>query len=237
MNLLSGIVKKASGRPMDEYIGEEIFAPLGIDDFGWQLDPAGNPFGFAGLRIHAVDFARIGQMMLEGGTWRGKRIISEEWVRVSTVPAQAFEPRCGLLWWMLPGSSNLLMDDEFLRELAKDGMTEASLKRVEALKGKPTPMSVFWPTVTSIMREDPGMKGKLDDFMKRVRSVMIPGLKIVHGPAIGFSAEGYLGQIVHVIPAKKIVAVRLRRRPPDYRDDNSLDNFGDFSKLVLDLCP
>jgi CubicO group peptidase (beta-lactamase class C family) len=49
---------------------------LGIEDFGWQRDRTGNPFTFAGLRLHALDFARVGQMMLDGGTWRGKRIIN-----------------------------------------------------------------------------------------------------------------------------------------------------------------
>jgi CubicO group peptidase (beta-lactamase class C family) len=138
---------------------------------------------------------------------------------------------------MLPGSSSLVMDDEFVRELATYGMTEASFKRIEALKGKPMATSVFWPTVTSIIRDDPGMHEKFDDLQKRARAGTLPGLKVVHSPTVGFSAEGYLGQMVVVIPAKKIVAVRLRRRPPNYRDDNSLDSSNEFPKFVLDLCP
>jgi CubicO group peptidase (beta-lactamase class C family) len=236
MHLLSGIIRKASGRRMDEYIGEEILAPLGIKDFRWQLDRAGNPYGFAGLQIHALDFARVGQMMLDGGAWRGKRILSEEWVRVSTKPAQPFEPRSGLLWWMIPGSSSFVMDDAFIGELTKYGISEASRKRLEELKGKPMEREQFWKTVSPIIREDAATRAKLDELNQRARAGTL-GPKSVLGPTFGFSAEGYLGQFVVVLPSKKIVAVRLRRRPLNYRDDNSLDSFGDFPKLVHDLCP
>ena len=73
---------------MDVYIGEEIFKPMGITDFRWSLDKAGNPHGMAGLQIRAVDLAKIGQMMLDGGTWRGRRVVSEDWVRLSTGAAR-----------------------------------------------------------------------------------------------------------------------------------------------------
>ena len=85
---------------MDIYIGEEIFKPMGITDFTWSLDPAGNPHGMAGLQIRAVDLVKIGQMMLDGGSWRGTRVVSEEWVRLSTgEPGRPHDPTCGLLWW------------------------------------------------------------------------------------------------------------------------------------------
>ena len=102
VNLLAGIVQKASGRRMDSYIGEEIFKPMGITDFTWSLDPSGNPHGMAGLQIRAVDLVKIGQMMLDGGTWRGTRVVSEDWVRLSTgQPGQPHDPTCGLLWWLV----------------------------------------------------------------------------------------------------------------------------------------
>ena len=48
----------------------------------------------------------------------------------------------------------------------------------------------------------------------------------------GFSADGYLGQYLVVIPKDKIVAVRMRRTPKGAFDDSKIDSFKDFKKLV-----
>ena len=53
-NLLAGIIERASGKRMDRFIADEIFAPMGITDFRWSLDKAGNPHGMAGLEITAI---------------------------------------------------------------------------------------------------------------------------------------------------------------------------------------
>jgi CubicO group peptidase (beta-lactamase class C family) len=98
VNLLAGIVQKASGKRMDLYIKDEIFTPLGITDFSWTLDKAGNPHGMAGLQILPADFAKLGQLVLNRGKWNGKQIIAQSWFDISMRPGQEFEPTCGLLW-------------------------------------------------------------------------------------------------------------------------------------------
>ena len=84
VNLLAGIVQKASGQRMDKYIGAEIFAPLGITQFDWSLDPSGNPHGMSGLQIRAEDLLKIGQMLLQGGQWNGRQLVSKAWIAQST---------------------------------------------------------------------------------------------------------------------------------------------------------
>ena len=70
VNLLAGIVRKASGQRMDVYIGEEIFKPMGITDFHGRWTRPAIRTGWRDLQIRAIDLAKIGQMMLDGGTWR-----------------------------------------------------------------------------------------------------------------------------------------------------------------------
>jgi CubicO group peptidase (beta-lactamase class C family) len=110
VNLLAGIVQVASGQRMDRYIGEKIFAPLGITEFGWTLDKAGNPHGMSGLQIHALDLARIGQLVLQRGEYDGKRVVSAEFLDAAfTLDAtRAAESIgfCGLLWWLIPASTS-----------------------------------------------------------------------------------------------------------------------------------
>ena len=45
--LLPAIVAAAVGRPFLDFVAEEIFGPLGIPDFTWGTDRAGNPFGMS----------------------------------------------------------------------------------------------------------------------------------------------------------------------------------------------
>jgi CubicO group peptidase (beta-lactamase class C family) len=125
---------------MDQFIGKEIFEPLGITDFGWSLDKAGNPHGMSGLQIRAIDMAKIGQMMLDEGSWNGKPILSKNWVRQSVEPGQTLVSTCGLLWWLKRGPERLVVDDQFVTHFKVRGMTEQSLAKLTALKGKPFEM-------------------------------------------------------------------------------------------------
>ncbi|HEX7049228.1 MAG TPA: serine hydrolase domain-containing protein [Longimicrobiales bacterium] len=50
VNLLAGIVEKASGKRMDLFLRDDLFAKLGITDFGWSLDRAGIPTAWPGSR-------------------------------------------------------------------------------------------------------------------------------------------------------------------------------------------
>lgn len=70
-NLLAGLVGEAAGSRLDRFLGEELFGPMGITDFSWSLDDAGNPHGMAGFQVRPEDLARLGQ--LRCGTHRQSR--------------------------------------------------------------------------------------------------------------------------------------------------------------------
>jgi CubicO group peptidase (beta-lactamase class C family) len=48
--------------------------------------------------------AKIGQMVLDGGRWEGKQIVSEDWIRISTqrhLQAGEGSEGYGYLWWLM----------------------------------------------------------------------------------------------------------------------------------------
>ncbi len=237
VNLLAGIIQKVSGKRMDVYIRDEIFAPLGIVDFTWTLDRAGNPQGMAGLQIRAIDLARIGQMMLDRGIWKGKRIVSEEWVRRSTGQAgQPFEPSCGLLWWLHPAKDVWLIDDAMVADLKEAGLTDLSVKKVEALKGKEFDLEGVWAVLRPILHADPVVSTKLKELDERLTKTGRPKPRhVISGEVQGFSAQGYLGQFLVVIPKHRLIAVRQFRQKQ--QDPTKMENLGDFHTLVQDLVP
>jgi CubicO group peptidase (beta-lactamase class C family) len=99
VQLLAGVVSAAAGKPLDAYVAEKLFGPLGITEWQWAKDGAGNVQTFFGLALGARDFARIGQLMLASGSWKGKQLLTADWVTTSTsvaVPGSGH----GLLWWI-----------------------------------------------------------------------------------------------------------------------------------------
>ena len=84
--LLGKIVRAATGQRLDAWAEERLFRPIGIDEHYWKITPGGEADSEGGLYLSAHDLARIGYLMLRGGEWDGRRIVSEEWVRTSTSP-------------------------------------------------------------------------------------------------------------------------------------------------------
>lgn len=103
-NLVAGIVEVATETPLDELLGARLFEPLGITDWSWTRDAAGNPHAMSGLQIRALDLARLGALMLDGGTWKGERVLSADWIADSLLATEVGEGHVdyGLLWWLIP---------------------------------------------------------------------------------------------------------------------------------------
>jgi CubicO group peptidase (beta-lactamase class C family) len=99
-NLALGVVGRATGEsPMyafDRLIGE----PLEIRRYGWPLDPSGNPYGGGGVQFLPRDFMKLGQLMLDGGTWQGHRVLSRDFVERASAPLYRLgNSDYGYLWW------------------------------------------------------------------------------------------------------------------------------------------
>ena len=95
--LLAGIVQRISGRRFADFAREALFEPLGITDYEWVAMPNGETAAASGLRLRPRDMAKIGQLMLNGGEWDGKRIVSPEWLQESILPRRSSS--YGYQWW------------------------------------------------------------------------------------------------------------------------------------------
>ncbi len=79
--VLSRIAAKRAGKPMQVFLWENLFLPLGFKEVAWSCCPKGHAMGATGLYIRSDDMVKLGAVYLENGLWKGKRIISEEWVK------------------------------------------------------------------------------------------------------------------------------------------------------------
>ncbi len=234
VNLLAGIVQLASGKRMDVFLGEEVFTPLGITDWSWTLDTAGNPHAMAGLQIRARDLATIGRMMLAGGTWNGKQVISRAWITESTKPGQALDSSCGLLWWLQSQFRSVVANDALIAQWRTAGNPESFIAKVLPLKDKVfTDRKQFFAAIEQAF----GGKAGLETWYDHTWRKGLPDGAPLPSPTTGYLANGYLGQYLVVIPKHRIVAVRqMRARDPDpSKTAATADSFEDFPELVRQL--
>ncbi|WP_256972647.1 serine hydrolase [Saccharibacillus sp. O23] len=82
--MLSAIVERVSGLNLVDFLMPTLFGPLGIAKPVWETCPLGVTAGGMGLSLPTEDVAKFGQMLLEGGTYRGRRIVSESYIRAAT---------------------------------------------------------------------------------------------------------------------------------------------------------
>jgi len=87
--LLLGIVlERSTGVSVSEFFEREIWSKIGAEyDASWSLDSEESGFEKmeSGINFRAVDFIKIGSMVLHGGFWNGTQIIDPDWLRLSTV--------------------------------------------------------------------------------------------------------------------------------------------------------
>lgn len=99
---LGGVIEKASGLRVNEFVERYLYSPLGISDYYWWRYPNGTFQAGGGLYMLPRDMAKFGCLYLNGGRWNGNQIISKEWVEQSTkahITIDAYWDY-GYQWWL-----------------------------------------------------------------------------------------------------------------------------------------
>ena len=99
---LSGVLEKATQTSTKEFAQKYLFDPLNIQETGWQVSPLGLAMTGGGLGLKSRDLLKLGQLYLDAGMWKGKRVISEPWVKTSIQPHARIDEdtEYGYLWWL-----------------------------------------------------------------------------------------------------------------------------------------
>ena len=99
-NLALGMAGMAANEDPMFLFDRWIAAPLKIRRYEWLLDPVGHPYGGGSTNLLMRDFIKLGQVMLNGGTWEGRRIVSSQFAQ--RAGGRLYHLRniyYGYLWW------------------------------------------------------------------------------------------------------------------------------------------
>jgi CubicO group peptidase (beta-lactamase class C family) len=107
-DLVSAIITRLTGKPVEDYARERLFGPLGIADWHWDRDPQGLTTGDGMLFLRPRDMAKIGYLYLHHGAWDGGQLLPRGWADVlihRTVNTHAsYDPSLSYsnFFWILP---------------------------------------------------------------------------------------------------------------------------------------
>ena len=108
-HLISAIIQKGTGKPLDEFGKEVLFDPLGIINYEWLRYSDGVTLGSWGIITTPRELAKIGQCVLDSGIFNNHQIIPTDWLQKMLsvhIPNAHNEQAFGYLWWLHP-SKNL----------------------------------------------------------------------------------------------------------------------------------
>lgn len=197
--LLDDLIERASGKTVAEFAAKNIFAPLGMQETSylpssdlqkraatteqresrWMQgevhDPRsyliGGVAGHAGLFSTAGDLAIYAQMMLNGGHYRGHRILAERTVNLMTSPTRIAEGEKvsirGLGWDKLSGYSSNRGENMSSRAFGHGGFTGTVLWIDPEL-------DLFFVFLSN--RVHPNGKGSVNRLAGRIASVAVSAI-------------------------------------------------------------
>lgn len=97
--MVAEAVQRAVGEDFQAFAQRELMTPLGIRPgrWSWGRDGKGRTQGFFGVQMRPDDYGRLGDLMRRGGVWKGRRLLSAEFMRRAIEPS----PTNGCYGWLI----------------------------------------------------------------------------------------------------------------------------------------
>ena len=109
------IINREYGLSVENFLKIRLFSPLGITEYLWEKGPEEILKGGWGLYLSAESYAKLGIMMLSGGEYNGKRILSESFVAAATAtqiktPEETGDFNYGYQLWVARSTDEFLFN-------------------------------------------------------------------------------------------------------------------------------
>jgi len=232
INIASGIVGKVTGKPMDELLAERIFKPLGITDYKFRHDRAGNTWAMDGLEMKVSDLVKVACVLADGGRWKGQQLISEKWLAVATQASVVSLDRngaYGLGIFVLEPDARLAIPSATVDALEKAGLGNQIVSRLRVLAGTEFKGSKEFGTA---LKQSLSL-AELEMVSSVAGRQMIPVYRNLSNRKL-LAHSGEIGEFLLALPASGIAVARTidekRGRAGDF-------GFGTIYGLVLKLQP
>lgn len=176
--LVGAAIAAAAGQREDRYAEEQLFKPLGMRNYRWTgVDQTGTVSGGWGLRLRAIDMAKLGQLMLDEGRWQGRQVVPASWIRqMSTASPQATAQDYGYYCWI----NHIVESEPEFGAMGFKGQFITVLPKERAVV-----------VMTAILPTDGGLRTGtyLNMYRRMVNDYILPAMQVTPRPAASEQAR------------------------------------------------
>ena len=104
-HLISKTIEIKSGKSLADFANEHVFQKLGITNWQWESAIDGTTFGAFSLFLTARDLGKIGQLLLQNGTWENEQIVDASYLQSAVskhVSSDLNDKPYGYYFWVYP---------------------------------------------------------------------------------------------------------------------------------------
>jgi CubicO group peptidase (beta-lactamase class C family) len=232
INIASGIVRKATGKSMEDLLVSALFHPLEITDYKFRHDRAGNTWAMDGLELKVSDLVKIGCVLADGGRWHGKQIISEKWLSIASQASLVSLDRngaYGLALFVLEPDARLMIPTDTITALKTAGLGSDIAAKLLLLAGK---QYIGGKELGTALKQSLNLV-ELEEISTVAGRKMIPIYENLSGRKL-LAHSGEIGEYLLAMPGTGISVARTidekRGRAGDY-------SYGKIYRRVLNLTP
>ena len=179
--MLSAIVQKQTGETLVDYLRPRLFEPLGIENPQWDTNLEGIALGGYGLRVRTEDIARLCQLYLQKGEWKGQRLVDPEWVALATSrqvsngsnPASDWDQGYGFQFWQCRHGA-YRGDGAFGQYCVVLPEQDAVVAITSGLGNMQGVLDILWKTLLPAFHVAPLEQGDPSDLNAKLAGLMLP---------------------------------------------------------------
>jgi len=179
--MVGASIAAAAGQREDIYAEEHLFKPLGMRNYRWTgADQTGTISGGWGMRLRAVDMAKIGMLMLNDGKWQGKQVVPASWIRQMSTPSRkATAQDYGYYTWI----NHIVRSEPEFGAMGFKGQFITVLPKERAVV-----------VMTAILPTDGGLRTGtyVNQYRRMVNDYILPAMKTIPKPQVTQAAQQIL---------------------------------------------
>jgi CubicO group peptidase (beta-lactamase class C family) len=236
--LMGQVVQARSGVPLARLVEERVFRPLCISSWSWDHDARGATYAYSRVRLRAVDLAAIGQLVLDGGDWRGTRVLSraaiDSLTHIRGARGLSLAPHSFALSWQWAGDDRVIVDSAWRARLEASGPSDTlrALARRLAPDGERRQLlTTAFKAALDTAFASPTRDATLTRWYRESKGMADP--ERVRGNAQAVFHSGSWGQWLIVFPETRTVVVRYASWEHAGRTDEG--DIGAWNSIVGDL--
>ena len=176
--LVGAAIAAAAGQPEDHYAEEHLFKPLGMRNYRWTgADKTGTVSGGWGLRLRAIDMAKVGMLMLDDGRWQGRQVVPAAWIQQMRTPsAKATAKDYGYYTWI----NHIVESEPEFGAMGFKGQFITVLPKEHAVI-----------VMTAILPTDGGLRtgAYLNTYRRMVNDYVLPAMQVIPRPSVNAQAQ------------------------------------------------